>query len=95
MDDSLETGKLRQTKIDLNVSSHCWICEGWTQVKFEFDPSDSTLAHLNPGPDDQINIHLSIDDYKPDTLDYQDFNKYSLYRMVPPKEVKYFFSINN
>ena len=30
MDDTLETGRLWQSKIDLNVSSHCWICEGWT-----------------------------------------------------------------
>lgn len=41
-----------------------------------------------------MSIHLSIDDYKPDSLDMMEANNFSIYRMVPPKEVKYFFSIN-
>jgi len=42
------------------VGSNCWVCEGWTQVKFCFEPgvSDDTKEH---DPLKGIKLHLEID----------------------------------
>jgi hypothetical protein len=34
---SMVAGHVHNTRLlELKVSSNCWICEGWTEVRFEF-----------------------------------------------------------
>ncbi len=48
------------------------------------DMDDNTLVY----------IHLSSDNYEPDLMEKDDLTgEYTLLRMVPPGEVKYYFSI--
>ena len=80
MDPSLETGLLSQSKIELQCSSHCWICEGWTQVKFEFDPTQSTLEHKLPvGPDDKVTIHFDFEHYSQEFMEKESSGIYAVY----------------
>ena len=48
------------------VADNCWICEGWTQVHFEFIPGVSN--DMAPGethdPHVPIYLHMEQDDYK-------------------------------
>lgn len=64
---------------------NCWICEGWSEIKF-----DLRCKALGA----EINIHFDFDDFKPDKLRPAIAGFYSIYRMVPPGNHKYFFSIN-
>ena len=37
-----KSGNVRNTKmLELKVGSNCWICEGWSEVRFEFKPGFS------------------------------------------------------
>ena len=83
--------------LDIQVTSNCWICEGWTQVQFKFDPLDlsqSTLDELG-----EINentfcyLHLSIDEFKGDLMEKSDNGQFNLMRMIPPKKVEYYYSL--
>jgi len=45
---SMDAGGVYNKKLlDLKACSNCWICEGWTEVKFEFKPgvSDDNPTH--------------------------------------------------
>ncbi|CAI2371034.1 unnamed protein product [Moneuplotes crassus] len=91
----LRTGMAKKDrKYSLHAYSNCWICEGWTEVRFEW--------RLNPDQSDKnkrnrIKIHLSCDNYEPDKLrkDPNDNTLYSLCRMVPPGEIKFYFTVND
>lgn len=95
IDNNLTTGALPDYKLYLKTSSNCWICEGWTQVKFRFDPYSSN----NP-PDkelteqDKVFIHLSFDNYEPDVMFADNYDVYHVTRMVPPIDFNYYFTIN-
>lgn len=39
--------------------SNCWICEGWSEAKFEFEVA-SNFEKV-----EKVRVHLSTDDYKP------------------------------
>lgn len=52
--------------IELKANSNCWICEGWTQVKFEWNPGISSNHQIDP--EIGVFLHLSCDDYSPDLL---------------------------
>jgi NLR family CARD domain-containing protein 3 len=52
--------------IDLQACSNCWICEGWTDVRFEWTPglsSDDIIKDDLP-----FFLHLEIDNYEPDLM---------------------------
>lgn len=56
-------------RADTNVTSNWWLCEGWIQTEFEFDPIKSNkLDNKELGDRDIILIHLSFEDYEPDLL---------------------------
>ena len=43
------------------LTTNCWICEGWSQMKFEVSVPDRSI-----GQDIQsVWIHLEFEDYKP------------------------------
>ena len=78
--------------IALEATSHCWICEGWTEVRFEFRAGTSE----NIGIDSKTNmfLHLDIDDFEADLMvkDLENSGLYTLNRMVPPGTHNYYFS---
>ncbi|CAI2375065.1 unnamed protein product [Moneuplotes crassus] len=81
--------------ISLQASSNCWICEGWTEVKFEFDP-DLVFSEKH----DQyvpIYLQLSSDEFDKDLLlpDPEQPGIYFSTRMVPPGKVSYYFTKEN
>ena len=64
---------------------NCWICEGWSEMYFEIK---SIKLEAN------VYIHFDFDQYKPDLVTNGDVpGLYALYRMVPPGNHKYFFTI--
>lgn len=66
---TLETGVVRDKRIALRSSSNCWICEGWSQVRFTFDPQKSSIhGGLDLAEDDQVFIHFSFDNFDPDLM---------------------------
>jgi hypothetical protein len=73
-----------KSKYKFNVTSNCWLCEGWVQTKTEVD-----LKQLIPSfdkdlcPKDKIFIHFSFDNFEPDTLELNENTlKYESLRMV-------------
>ena len=96
----LDSGKIKDSNsIQLQHNSNCWLCEGWTQIKFRFEPgvSDDNPEH---DPFKPIKLHLQIDQYQgdlmlPDQGEVDGEPGYSCYRMLPPGTHKYFFSIAN
>lgn len=91
--ESMVTGVVKsRDHIELNANSHCWICEGWTKVRFNFSPKKSYKGHL---PIKNVFLHLDFDNYKPHWMDLGGNGDYFIDRMVPPIFIKYHFSINN
>jgi hypothetical protein len=92
----MHSGRTSTQKIKMQSSSNCWVCEGWTRIKFSLNPK-----HVNNPPKhdltekDKVYLNLSIDGHEPDamTLD-PDTGTYSVDRMVPSIELEYFFTIN-
>jgi hypothetical protein len=65
----LQMGKIRdQYKLKLKTASNCWICEGWSEFQFEFRPN----RFIDMMEGDTVKIHLSIDNYEGQLLDYED-----------------------
>ena len=91
----METGTVTNKEFhNLQATSNCWICEGWVQTKYEFIPNVTHKYKL--GDYDNVYLHLSFEGYKPDLM-AEDPNTahWNLYRMVPPGNINYFYSINN
>ena len=75
----------------MKACSNCWICEGWTEVKFIWQPGvSSQTEHDKETP---IYLHLSSANYKPELLLPNDKGEYSETLMVPPGGLRYFYSI--
>ena len=46
---TLETGLVKNKNlIKLKATSNCWICEGWTEFKFEFKPQEKIDEDIVP-----------------------------------------------
>ncbi|CAG9334034.1 unnamed protein product [Blepharisma stoltei] len=95
IDPKLETGHLTQRIFDHDSllaknhcedNSNCWLCEAWVEVNFIWTNSIVTARN------EPIFLHLDIDDYEPELIpvDYMGF--YSVARMVPPRDILFFFS---
>jgi len=90
---TLERGYKHNSKaISLEASSNCWICEGWTEVKFEFNP-DLVFEEKH----DQyvpIYLHISSDKFEQDLLlpDPENPEIYTSTRMVPPGDISFYFT---
>ncbi|CAI2364059.1 unnamed protein product [Moneuplotes crassus] len=84
-------------QIDYRGTTNCWICEGWSEVKFHFDVTTSNIPLTEEdGVLKGVNIHLDFDDYRPDVMKRasKNPNLFYLVKMVPPKlRVRYYFSI--
>jgi hypothetical protein len=67
------------------------LCEGWREVKFTWVKGKSGSSCIEP-----IFIHFEFDDYRPDILmqDSQNPDTFFTWRMAPPGEHRYFFTIN-
>lgn len=90
---TLERGhKHNSQAMRLHASSNCWICEGWTEIKFEFNPDKVFKDKHDPYV--PIYLHISSDGFEQDLL-LPDPSKPGIYtstRMVPPGEVSYYFT---
>ena len=95
MQNDMKSGIVRSSKaLQLQSSSNCWICEGWTEHHFTFTPgrSDNNPNHDIYKP---IKLHLEIDEYNGDLMMQGDNEKvYEVYRMLPPGDHRYFFSVD-
>lgn len=49
-----------QSKLKLNSTSNCWICEGWSEFQFEFIPDE----FIDTSKGMSVKIHISIDNYQ-------------------------------
>ena len=84
---------LRKTNVDLvrkiRGKNHCWICEGYREVEFEFipeEPIDDPNNHL-------VKIHLDFDGYRPFDMICTG-TKFLINRMCPPGDIHYFFTVD-
>lgn len=80
--------------MDLQIADNCWICEGWTQVTFEFHPKNEGIEHVYAHT--PVHLHCELDEFKGDLMlpDPENPDRYVTTRMVPPgKEFGFFFSI--
>ena len=73
--------------------NNCWICEGWRETEFVFKPSKELKEKYENKPI-QVKHHLDFDDWKGFEMTSR-FDYYILFRMCPPGEIFYFFSIND
>ena len=78
----------------LKANSNCWICEGWTEFKFEFEPPNIEKIDNDTMP---IMLHLSCDRYHGELLVRENPSfetQYCTVRMLPPGEVSYYYTVN-
>ena len=71
---------------------NCWVCEGWNEVTFEWKKGES-----GDSADDPLNLHLELDNWKPDLMENlppPKQNTYQLTRMLPPGITKFFFTLD-
>jgi hypothetical protein len=69
--------------------NHCWICEGWREIKFHYKPN------RNYGDKHALSVklHLNFENYKAyDTILHDE--QFICYRMCPPGELLFYFTIN-
>lgn len=45
-------------------TKNCWICEGWSSIKFRFQPPEKVEED-----EVEVKLHLDIDDYKGELLE--------------------------
>ena len=94
MQTRLQGGVVKDSrKLAFENVSNCWICEGWSEVHFRYQPG---VSDDNPHIDvfKPIDLHLELDHYKPDLMlpASDDEGLYEVYRMLPPGSHKYFFT---
>ena len=53
----------KEKNAKINSYQSCWVCEGWREQKFEWDPSKSGNILKEP-----VYIHFDFDEYKPSAL---------------------------
>ena len=79
--------------ISLKAYSNCWICEGWTQMKFIFISGVTIPRKIKD--DENIFLHLSFDNYESDYMEQEGSDTYFSLRMVPPGPLNYFYTIED
>jgi hypothetical protein len=64
-------------------------------MTFRFRTDKSSIPNSKLNIDEDVLVHLSIDKFEPDlmSIDPDNPDEYFLTRMVPPKQVEYYFSI--
>lgn len=96
MHEDITVGIVRNSKaLELSSNSNCWICEGWTEHRFTYEPgrSDNNANYDEFKP---IKLHLAIDQFEGDLMVRANDSDqvHEVYRMLPPGEHRYFFSID-
>jgi hypothetical protein len=88
---TLVAGNVHSARVSLASHSNCWICEGWSQVLFKWNPYKQRMSDGKFLSDKDINdktfayIHLSCDDYEPDLMEKnEETGEFTLLRMMPP-----------
>lgn len=67
---------------------NCWVCEGWSERKFEWKMGISGSILKEP-----VYIHFDFDTYTPWLLEKDPEDEiYFIYKMVPPGKSHYFYS---
>ena len=70
-------------------AEHCWICEGWQEVRFVWTPGVSGGGGRN------VSLCLNFEGWRPMKMIYDKTKEeYELYRAVPPGKVKFMFEID-
>jgi len=80
--------------LKLKANSNCWICEGWTEFKFVFEPPDGDKIDNDTMP---VQLHISCDKYSGELLQREPLPYevvYETVRMLPPGEVTYYYTID-
>ena len=79
----------------MQTNSNCWMCEGWLEYKFEFNPAMSDKLNLYT-EDSQICVHVSIDHYEGQNMARRPKGKpgYEIVKMVPPRKFDFHFSVD-
>lgn len=64
-------------------------------MTFRFRRDKSNLPHSKFNADEDVLVHLSIDKFEPDlmSVDPNNPDEYFITRMVPPKQLQYYFSV--
>jgi hypothetical protein len=82
--------------LELKAHSNCWVCEGWTEFRFDFNPPNPEEIDQATTP---IMLHVSCDKYQGELLDRDssggDQLCYSTTRMLPPGTLTYYYSVNS
>lgn len=78
--------------MNLHAYSNCWICEGWSQMKFVF--VSGATAPRTVQPNENVFLHLSFEHYIADYMPPEKEGTYYSLRMVPPGPLRYFYTIN-
>ena len=80
-----------KSAIKLELSSHCWLCEGWTQHVFKYHTDNRTEVHDPYAP---IKLHMEFEDFEGDLMlpSLGNPDIYELARMLPPGSHRYFFT---
>ena len=69
--------------------SSCWICESWKEMKFVGNAIKEQAMDTR-----DIYIHLECDGFKPDLMKITN-GQVELNRVIPPGEIRFFFSFDN
>lgn len=88
----LQSGVITDKRVlELKPTANCWICEGWSQVRFSWR-SAHKLEETST-----VYLHLEIDRFEGDFMEQSktDPLQYSLLRMLPPGSQRYFFSVDD
>ena len=79
----------REPPFDLHAThAKCWICGRWTEVEFTWSSEIDGFIDSN----EAVFIHLSVDKFTPQPMHNLGDDMYSLFRVLPPGLVYYFFS---
>lgn len=66
----------------------CWVCEGWSEMKFEWK-----IGKSGPHVKEPVYIHFDFDEYRPWLMDKDDVHgSFLLWKMIPPGKTHYFYS---
>ena len=86
MQSDLKGGVIKDSrKVALQAVSNCWICEGWSEHLFTYQPG---ISDDNPGHDPfvPINLHLDIDHFEADLMlpDEENPRLYTIFLRLDP-----------
>ncbi|CAD8157226.1 unnamed protein product [Paramecium octaurelia] len=83
----MKSTELNKQKVNMiNKLDVCWICEGWQEIKFQWNQKSGTLRS------EPIFIHFDFDDYKPYLMTFLN-GAFFFVKMCPPnRSIKYFFT---